>query len=111
MAEQLTIRELCRECGKKLKGEAALYKVQRNEDGKIVIEDPGVLELYELDGVEIDPGTGTPLLPGKRSECFGNGEHEGFSCCCDECSHYLTCYPEWDFGGSAWKGDHPTLGE
>ena len=98
----------CPECGKELKAKtflsdslvgvlserAATYKVSRNEDGKIVIEDPDVLDLYELDGVEVDPGTGTPLIPGKRDECFGNGEHEGFECCCDECDHFLECYPE-----------------
>ena len=73
---------------------AATYKVSRDEDGKIVIEDPDVLDLYELDDVEIDPGTGTPLLPGRPTECYGNGEHEGFECCCDECAHYLACFPE-----------------
>lgn len=69
-------------------------KVHKNAAGKIVIEDPNVLDLYELDGVEIDPGTGTPLIPGKRDECFGNGEHEGFARCCDACDHYLACFPE-----------------
>lgn len=78
-----------------LSKQASMYKVHRNEDGKIVIEEPDVLDLYELDGVEIDPGTGTPLLPGKPNECFGNGEHEGFECCCDECDHCLACFPEY----------------
>lgn len=99
----------CPECGKELKSKtpisdslvgvlserAATYKVSRDEDGKIVIEDSDVLDLYELDGVEIDPGTGTPLLPGRPTECYGNGEHEGFDCCCDECDHYLACFPEY----------------
>lgn len=71
------------------------YKVSRNEDGKIVIEDPDVLDLYEMDGVEINPGTDTPLMPGRRQECHGNGEHEGFECCCDECDYYLACFPEY----------------
>ena len=68
------------------------YKVSRNEDGKIVIEDLDVLDLYEMDGVEIDI-SGTPLIPGRRQECYGNGEHEGFECC-DECDYYLVCYSE-----------------
>lgn len=71
------------------------YKVRRNENGEIVIEDPDVLALYELDGVEVNFATGTPLLPGKPDMCYGNGEHEGFVCCCDECDHYLACFPEY----------------
>lgn len=85
----------CPECGKELRERAATYKVGRNEAGKLVIEDIAVLDLYEQEGVEIDRATGTPLLPGKRAECFGNGEHEGFACCCDECDHYSDCYQQF----------------
>lgn len=43
----------------------------------------------------IDP-TGTPLAPSFHGEdCLGNGEHPGIECCCDECEHYLTCFPDW----------------
>lgn len=43
----------------------------------------------------IDP-TGTPLTPSFHGEdCLGNGEHPGIECCCDECDHYLTCFPDW----------------
>ena len=28
-------------------------------------------------------------------DCLGNGEHEEVECCCDECEHYLTCFPDW----------------
>ena len=39
--------------------------------------------------------TGVELTPGERSVCLGNGE-QGFECCCDECSYYLLCFPEFD---------------
>lgn len=35
----------------------------------------------------------TPSLHGE--DCLGNGEHEGFECCCDECDYYLICWPDW----------------
>lgn len=74
------------------------FKVHRNAAGKIVIEDIAVLDLYEQEGVEIDRATGTPLMPGRRRECYGNGEHEGFTRCCDACDHYLACFPECQGG-------------
>ena len=33
----------------------------------------------------------TPSNHGK--ECLGNGEWPGYECQCDECAHYLTCFP------------------
>ena len=39
--------------------------------------------------------TGIELTPGKPDVCLGNGEHN-FECCCDECDHYLLCFPEAD---------------
>ena len=43
-----------------------------------------------------DPATGILLTPSDRGgECLGNGEHPGYECCCDECDHYLFCFPEW----------------
>ena len=36
----------------------------------------------------------TPSLGGK--ECLGNGNWLGYECCCDECDHYLTCFPDWE---------------
>lgn len=46
-------------------------------------------------GSLIDP-TGTPLTPSFHGkDCLGNGEHPGIECCCDECDHYLTCFPDW----------------
>ena len=39
--------------------------------------------------------TGTELTPGMPTLCLGNGE-QGFECCCDECDHYLLCFPHVD---------------
>lgn len=27
--------------------------------------------------------------------CIGNGRHKGVECMCDECDHFLECYPDW----------------
>ena len=44
----------------------------------------------------LDPGTGILLKPGLNGHaCPGNGRHPGQECCCDECDHFLTCFPEW----------------
>ena len=39
--------------------------------------------------------TGVELSPGESTLCLGNGER-GFECCCDECDHYLHCFPEFN---------------
>jgi len=39
--------------------------------------------------------TGIELTPGEPTVCLGNGS-QGFECCCDECNHYLLCFPEFD---------------
>lgn len=41
----------------------------------------------------IDP-TGVVLSPGNAEECQGNGKHEGYECCCDECDYFIDCYPD-----------------
>ncbi len=39
--------------------------------------------------------TGTPLTPSLGGkDCLGNGEHPGIECCCENCNHYLICYPD-----------------
>lgn len=42
------------------------------------------------------------LIPGDVDACPGNGQHEGIECQCDNCDHFLLCYPEWREGGAAW---------
>lgn len=41
-----------------------------------------------------DPHTGELIVPGKPEECAGNVERGGHSC--DECDHFLHCFPECD---------------
>ena len=44
----------------------------------------------------IDEGTGILITPSPQGElCLGNGEHEGYECCCDECGYFLDCFPEY----------------
>lgn len=53
---------------------------------------PGVQPQYERKNL-IVPESLTPGFHGKR--CLGNGEHEGYECCCYECEHFYTCFPEY----------------
>ena len=42
--------------------------------------------------------TGTPLTPSRQGrKCLGNGDHPEYECCCDECSYYLKCFPQYDY--------------
>ena len=42
----------------------------------------------------IDQFTGIELTPGEPENCKGNGKHDGFECCCDECDFLGLCFPE-----------------
>ena len=43
----------------------------------------------------IDPHTGILLTPSYHGEqCLGDGKHDGYECCCDECNYYLICFPD-----------------
>lgn len=34
--------------------------------------------------------------PGEHGKhCPSNGQYQGIECRCDECDHYLTCFPDW----------------
>lgn len=37
-------------------------------------------------------------------DCFCNGDHRGIECECDECDHYMTCFPDWH-PGAMWDED------
>ena len=55
-------------------------------------------QLYEIMGelARRREATGTPLTPSFHGkDCLGNGEHPGIECRCDECDHYLACFPDW----------------
>mgnify|MGYP006967366314 FL=1 len=55
---------------------------------------------------EIDPSTGVELRPSFHGkDCPGNGERPGIECCCDECDHFLTCFPDWH-SGAIWDEDN-----
>ena len=42
----------------------------------------------------IDKFTGILLTPSPEgSNCLGNGEVDGYECCCDNCDFYLYCFP------------------
>ena len=37
----------------------------------------------------------SPSLQGRN--CLGSGRHNGYECLCNECNHFLFCYPQYDF--------------
>ncbi len=41
------------------------------------------------DSVEVTPSS-------NGEKCIGNGLNKDVECMCDECEHFLECYPEWD---------------
>ena len=42
------------------------------------------------------PNGDPELIPSHHGEeCQGNGRHPGIPCCCDNCDHFLTCFPDW----------------
>lgn len=57
---------------------------------KILAEAPDV----DLPPLERDP-SGTLICPGHPKLCLGSGYFAPmFECCCDECDHLDTCYPQ-----------------
>lgn len=44
---------------------------------------------------ECDPTIPPELTPSFHGrDCLGNGTWPGYECYCDECEHYLACFPE-----------------
>lgn len=41
---------------------------------------------------DVDP-SGVPLAPGHPKLCLGSGTFPTFECCCDNCDHFLKCFP------------------
>ena len=47
--------------------------------------------------VTYDPRKPHELLPSPQGrDCLGNGSWPGYECQCDECGHYLVCFPKFD---------------
>ena len=38
--------------------------------------------------------TGTLICPGYPKLCLGSDNYPAFAICCDECDHFLKCFPE-----------------
>ena len=63
----------------------------------------GILQVTDADGNilitaplapgNVDQWTGTPLTPGDPERCLGNGQHDGYPMCCDECEYLAACNP------------------
>lgn len=49
-------------------------------------------------GADVLDPTGIELKPGDPDECPENGEG------CNECNHFLTCFPEWKDPDRAFEG-------
>lgn len=48
-----------------------------------------VATMENNDSIEVTPSS-------NGEKCIGNGLNKDVECMCDECDHFLECYPEWD---------------
>ena len=76
------------------------YFEVREEISKEVIEEQAdeeaweqIMDFINANVAEKDEVELTPSFHGEQ--CQGNGKHPGIECQCDNCDHYLTCYPDW----------------
>ena len=65
------------------------------DEARLELLDKILYKTFEGMPRDIDP-SGTPLAPGNPSLCMGSGGREYFECCCDECPHFLKCFPEYE---------------
>lgn len=104
-------RVRCRCCGDVLEQvhltkEIQSYRMMTCTCGKVSL-DPSVTMYRIVGNVEdyedtsepwqegcVDRWTGERIVPGNPEACAGNVEHGGHSC--DECDHFLHCFPECD---------------
>ena len=42
-------------------------------------------------------------------DCIGNGTNPEIECQCDECDHFLTCFPEWKTAAKNFKTPEKAL--
>lgn len=75
---------------------AATQALQKAElDNAIRILQSAIVRVNKMGRMESE-NSDPPLAPSLgEKNCFGNGKHAGIECCCDECDHYLTCFPNW----------------
>lgn len=66
----------------------ALIDATLQETDEILAHTDG--EVLETD---VDP-SGTPIAPGHPKICLGSGSFPGFEVCCDNCPHFLKCFPD-----------------
>lgn len=80
---------------------AARVETQEHSQAINVLRE-AIAEVEELvaddDGEQGEDADPDPILTPSYhgAECAGNGQHEGIECCCDECDHYITCFPDWN---------------
>ena len=86
----------------KVMGNRALISYEGKTEKELLDDFRGAVDDYlqicKAEGVEpeVIDVTGAELKPGRPSECQGNGKHEGYECCCDECDFFLKCFPEYE---------------
>lgn len=91
-----TLDDLITEAAKRLVAEEAAV-IQAEKDALIrkILDEPNEDPDVEVPQFERDV-TGTLICPGHPKLCLGSGDFQGFPCCCDECSYFLACFPEWE---------------
>lgn len=76
-------------------GKTTIEELFKNYDGDYVSKE---LDWGDTSDVEAPPlvrnGNGELLCPGHPKMCLHSGDFELFECACDECDHFLECYPE-----------------
>ena len=45
-----------------------------------------------MNEIIIDKFTGVRLHPGEPELCEGNGKHQEYECCCDNCDYFSLCF-------------------
>lgn len=85
--------------------DAAIKRAEELTDDDMDDDDIDEAQLELLDKIlykcfeglprDMDP-SGTPLAPGHPELCLGSGGRDYFECCCDECPHFLKCFPEYE---------------
>ena len=74
-----------------------LVRRREREDPNAFRSDEEALAEFRRRHMPHEPTIPHELTPSPQGrDCLGNGSWPGYECCCDECPHYLTCFPEND---------------